>query len=45
MPEIFYEIKQSKFVVVDVTKQNNGAYYEAGHDKALGKEVIVCCKK
>ena len=45
MPEIFYEIKQSKFVVVDVTKQNNGAYYEAGYAQALGKEVIVCCKK
>ena len=45
MPEIFYEIKQSKFVVVDITKQNYGAYYEAGYAQALGKEVIVCCKK
>lgn len=45
MPEIFYEIQQSKFVVVDITKQNYGAYYEAGYAQALGKEVIVCCKK
>ena len=45
MPEIFYEIQQSKFVVVDITRQNYGAYYEAGYAQALGKEVIVCCKK
>lgn len=45
MPEIFYEIKQSRFVVVDITLPNYGAYYEAGYAQALGKEVIVCCKK
>lgn len=45
MPEIFYEIKQSRFVVVDITKPNYGAYYEAGYAQALGKEVIVCCKQ
>lgn len=45
MPEIFAEIQKSKFVVVDVTKPNYGAYFEAGYAQALGKEVIVCCKK
>jgi nucleoside 2-deoxyribosyltransferase len=45
VPEIFYEIEQSKFVVVDVTYQNYGAYYEAGYAQALGKQVIICCKK
>ena len=45
MPEIFYEIKQSMFVVVDVTKENSGAYFEAGYAQALGKEVIVCCRE
>lgn len=45
MPEIFYEIQRSKFVVVDVTEPNYGAYYEAGYAQALGKEVIVCCKE
>ena len=45
MPEIFHEIEKSKFVVVDITKQNYGVYYEAGYAQALGKEVIVCCKK
>jgi len=45
VPEIFYEIQQSKFVVVDVTIPNYGAYYEAGYAEALGKPVIVCCRK
>ena len=45
VPEIFFEIEQSKFTVVDVTYPNNGAYYEAGYAQALGKQVIVCCRK
>ena len=45
VPEIFYEIIQSQFVVVDVTYPNYGAYYEAGYGQALGKQVIVCCRK
>lgn len=45
VPEIFYEIKRSKFVVVDVTYPNYGAYYEAGFAQALGKPVIICCQK
>lgn len=45
VPEIFYEISRSKFVVVDVTYPNYGAYYEAGYGEALKKQVIVCCKK
>ena len=45
VPEIFYEIKRSKFVVVDVTYPNYGAYYEAGYAQALGKPVIICCQK
>lgn len=45
VPEIFYEIEHSKFVVVDVTYPNYGAYYEAGYGQALGKEVIVCCRE
>ncbi len=44
VPEILYEISRSKFVVVDITVPNYGAYYEAGYAQALGKEVIVCCK-
>jgi nucleoside 2-deoxyribosyltransferase len=45
VPEIFYEIQRSKFVVVDVTYPNYGAYYEAGYAQGLGKEVIVCCRE
>ena len=45
VPEIFYEIQRSKFMVVDVTFPNYGAYYEAGYGQALGKEVIVCCNE
>lgn len=45
LPEILYEIKRSKFVVVDVTYPNNGAYYEAGYAQGLEKEVIICCRK
>lgn len=45
VPEIIYEIKHSKFLVVDVTYPNNGAYYEAGIGFGMGKEVICCCKR
>lgn len=45
VPEIFYEIKRSKFMVVDVTYPNYGAYYEAGFAQGLGKEVIFCCSQ
>lgn len=45
VPEIFYEIKRSKFVVVDVTYPSYGAYYEAGYAQALDKEVIICCRR
>ena len=45
VPEILYEIERSKFVVVDVTYPNYGAYYEAGFAQGLGKQVIVCCKR
>ncbi len=45
VPEIFFEIKRSLFVVADLTKHRNGVYYEAGYAEALGKEVILCCEK
>lgn len=44
VPEILFEISRSKFVVVDITFPNYGAYYEAGYAEALGKEVIICCR-
>lgn len=37
-------IHSCKFLVADLTTQNNGVYYEAGYAKALGKTVIFTCK-
>lgn len=45
VPELFKQIRDSKFLVIDVSIPNNGAYYEAGYAQGLGKEVIFCCKK
>jgi len=43
--EIIVEIKRSKFVIVDFTYNNNGAYWEAGYAQGLGRPIIRCCKK
>ena len=45
VPEMFKQIRDSKFLVIDVSVPNNGAYYEAGYALGLGKEVIFCCKR
>lgn len=44
-PELLKFIRDSKFVVVDLTHQNNGAYFEEGYAMGLGKPVIQLCKK
>lgn len=38
-------IRQSKFIVVDLTENSRGAYYEAGFAHGLGKRVIFLCEK
>lgn len=43
VPEMLYQIRQAKFVVADLTKKNNGAYYEAGYALGNGKPVIHLC--
>lgn len=43
-PELLKHIKDSKFIVVDLTHQNNGAYFEEGYAMGLGKQVIQLCK-
>ena len=43
-PELLKYIRNSKFVVVDLTHKNNGAYFEAGYAMGLGKQVIQLCK-
>lgn len=44
-PELLKQIKNSKFVVVDLSHQNNGAYFEEGYAMGLGKPVIQLCKE
>ena len=39
------ELKGARFLVVDLTHENNGAYWEAGYGEGLGKPVIYTCKK
>lgn len=43
--QIMVDIKRSKFVIVDFTYNNNGAYWEAGYAQGLGRTVIRCCNK
>jgi hypothetical protein len=38
------EIRRAQFVVADFTLHRNGVYYEAGFARALGREVINCCR-
>lgn len=38
-------IRQSRFLVVDITGGNNGAYWEAGYAFGMGKPVIYTCRK
>ena len=44
VPEMFRLIRESRFLVLEITDPNFGAYYEAGYALGLGKEVIICCK-
>jgi len=37
-------IRQSRFIVADLTHHNNGAYWEAGYAEGLGKPVIYTCR-
>lgn len=45
VPEMLRLIKESKFLIMDITEPNFGAYYEAGYAQGLGKEVIVTCRE
>jgi nucleoside 2-deoxyribosyltransferase len=43
--KIISEIKNSRFVVADVTEQKLGVYFEAGYALGLGLQVIWCVRK
>ncbi|MCD6262375.1 MAG: nucleoside 2-deoxyribosyltransferase [Deltaproteobacteria bacterium] len=42
--KIIAEIKNSRFIVADVTQQKAGVYYEAGFAHGLGIPVIWCVR-
>lgn len=44
-PELLKYIRDSRFVVVDLTHQNNGAYFEEGYAMGIGKPVIQLCRE
>lgn len=39
------EIQSARFLIADLTHDNNGAYWEAGYAEGLGKPVIYTCEK
>jgi nucleoside 2-deoxyribosyltransferase len=39
------EIRDSAFVLVDLTHDNSGAYWEAGYAEGMGKPVLYICEK
>ncbi len=39
------QIRDSAFVIVDLTHDNSGAYWEAGYAEGLGKLVVYICEK
>lgn len=39
------QIRDSAFVLVDLTHDNRGAYWEAGYAEGLGKPVLYICEK
>ena len=45
VPEMFRLIRECRFLVLEISEPNYGAYYEAGYAQGLGKEVIICCSK
>lgn len=44
VPEMLYEIRNSRFIIAELTGHNNGAYFEAGYALGQGKSVIQVCK-
>ncbi len=43
--KILVDIQRSKFVIAELTYNNNGAYWEAGFAEGLGKKVIYMFNK
>ena len=45
VPEMLRLITESRFLIMDITQPNLGAYYESGYAQGLGKEVIITCRE
>lgn len=45
VPYMLKLIRDSRFMIMETTHPNMGAYFEAGYAEGLGKQVIVCCRK
>jgi nucleoside 2-deoxyribosyltransferase len=43
--KILSELRAAEVVVAEFTGQRGGVYFEAGFARALGREVIWCCRK
>jgi hypothetical protein len=39
------QIRSAAFVIVDLTHDNSGAYWEAGYAEGLGKPVVYICER
>jgi hypothetical protein len=39
------DIRNSRFLIADLSDENNGAYWEAGFAEGLGRPVIYTCRK
>jgi nucleoside 2-deoxyribosyltransferase len=39
------EIKNSRFLVADITEQKRGVYFEAGYGLGLGIQVLWSCRR
>lgn len=37
-------MRESRFLIADLSQNNHGVYYEAGYMRALGRHVIYTCK-
>ncbi len=42
---IIVEIRESRFIIADLTEHKQGVYWEAGFAEGLGKTVIYTCRK
>ena len=45
VPKMFRLIRECRFLILEVSDPNYGAYYEAGYATGLGKEIIICCSE